>query len=133
MNKIRTYYFPPVKVIFLMLLCGLLFFKINDIQFFIFSCVFCFVLFILLIVPESYTFFYNQKILIVKNRINFLYRKEFEFGEIDEIKVNHESFVGTSLIIILKSRKKYIYPSNFLNNSHYKFISVFKQNKGIQS
>lgn len=130
MNKIKTYFFPPIKSLFLIFLFVLLFLKINDTKFLLFGCAFGLFLFLLIIIPESYTFIYDNKKLYVRNRINFLYYREVEFKDISRIEIGHETFVGTSLIIILNNNKKHVFPSNFINNSHKVFINFFNsQNK----
>lgn len=129
MNKIRTYYLPPIKSVLLLALFAVLLFKVIDTKLFFFGCVFSAILFILLIIPESYTFAYDQAKLYVRNRINILYYKELDLNEINEVKVGHESFVGTSLIIILKNKKRHVFPSSFVNSSHKDFVSFFDSQK----
>ena len=125
MNKIKTYFFPPIKLLFLTVLFIILFLKINDTKFLLFGYAFGLILFLLIIIPESYTFTYDKKKLYVRNRINFLYYREVEFKDISKIEIGHESFVGTSLIIILNNKKKHVFPSNFINKSHKVFIDFF--------
>lgn len=129
MNAIRTYYLPPIKSVLLLALFALLLFKVSDVKLLFFGYAFGVSLFILLIIPESYTFAYDQTRLYVKNRINIFYYKEINFDEINEVKVGHESYVGTALIIILKNKKKHVFPSNFVNSSHKDFVSFFNSPK----